>query len=304
MKAGTPFEIQACMDNIALFRKASRDAGRPGMPVKGKDGVSAVTDIATNREDYGYRKSDHANVYIKPALKTAYEDLTRIAQYLQYGITISSGAGGYMGGINGGAEGAAIGAMAEAFAAVTIYQAAIMSTSVMDSIYPNQTSRKAMWGSNLVTAAFNKYTHVPDMWGVYIATAGPCTDMILYEIAACTIGLVANGGHTFGVAPNQGVTLNYCTPMEPQFMGEVGYAATKLTRKQANDISLKILEKYEERLLAKQAPKGKTFQELYNLETLEPCAEYRELTAKVWEELERLGLKRYSFRGQTKDYLQ
>ena len=35
VKAGTPFEIQACLDNIATYRKACLDAGRPGMPIEG-----------------------------------------------------------------------------------------------------------------------------------------------------------------------------------------------------------------------------------------------------------------------------
>ena len=293
VKAGTPFEIQACLDNISLYRKACADAGFPGKPIKGKDGVSAVADIATNREDCGYRKTDHSNVYFKPQMKTTYEDLNRAAQFTQYGAYVSTAGCAYIGGFCGDVEGAVICCIAEGIAGILIYNGVINASCVMESIYPSQTTKKALWGTNLASAAMNKHTPIPTVWGAYMTSGGPCTDMTMYEIAVSTIGTVIVGNNPFGVAPNQGVTLNYCTPMEPQFMGEVAYAATLLNRKQANEIIQQLIPKYEERLLAKNPPKGKTFQELYDMETLKPCQEYVELKDRIWEELEGMGLKKY-----------
>ncbi len=293
VKAGTPFELQACLDNIALYRKACADAGRPGMPIKGKDGVSAIADIATNREDIGYRKTDHSNVYFKPSLKTTYEDMNRAAQFTQYGAYISTAGCAYIGGFCGGVEGAVICCIAEGIAGILLYNGVINASCVMESLYPSQTTRKALWGTNLASAAMNKHTPIPSVWGAYMSAAGPCTEMNLYEIAVATIGTVMVGNNPFGNAPNQGVTKNYCTPMEPQFMGEVAYATTLLNRKQANELSQLLVPKYEQQLLAKTPPMGKTFQELYNMDTLEPCREYLELKAKIWEELEVMGLKQY-----------
>lgn len=296
VKAGTPFELQACMDNISLYRKACAVAGRPGTPIKGKDGVSAVADIATNREDYGYRKSDHSNVYFKPQMKTTYEDLNRAAQYTQYGSYVSTAGCAYIGGFCGGVEGAVICCIAESIAGIIVYNGVINAPCVMESLYPSQTTKKSLWGTNLASAAMNKHTSIPAVWGSYMTAAGPCTDMALYEIAVAAIGTVIMGNNPFGCAPNQGVTINYCTPMEPQFMGEVAYATTLIDRKQANEISLQLIPKYEERLLAKTPPKGKTFQELYNLDTLLPNQEYVELKDKIWEELEAMGLKKFEWK--------
>lgn len=293
VKAGTPFEIQACLSNIATYRKACLDAGRPGMPIKGKDGVSAIADIATNREDIGYRRTDHSNVYFKPSLKTTYEDLNRATQYVQYGTYVSTGGCDYIGGYCGDVEGAVICSVAESLAGPMIYNAVINHNCVMESVNPSASTRKALWGTFLASAAINKHTHLPAIWGAYLTMAGPCTPMIMYEIAAQTISTTMAGCNPFGVAPNQGVTPNYCTPMESQFMAEVSYATTQIDRATAGMLVEKLVQKYEAALESKQYPRGKTFAELYDLETVEPKEEYVRLHDEIWTELEELGLPQY-----------
>lgn len=295
VKAGSPFEIEACLSNIALFRKASRDAGRAGMPVKGKDGVAAITDIVTNHPSYGFRPSDQANVYMKPTLKVTYEDLNRVTAYLKYGIHISSFGGGYIGGIGGGVEGAVVCGVAEAIASVLVYNAEIISTGTLDGIYPNQSSRKALWGSSLMSAAVNKHMKVPNVWGIYLTTAGPGTEMLFYETAAATVALTTMGCHTFGVCPNQGVALNHCTPLESQFMGEIAYATAGLSRAAANEIVLGALSQYEDKLSRKEPDMGRCFQELYDVDKLEPRQDYIELKEEVWDKLKSFGLIKYQY---------
>lgn len=293
VKAGTPFEIQACLDNIATYRRACLDAGRPGMPIKGKDGVSAIADIATNRQDIGYRRTDHSNVYFKPSLKTTYEDLNRATQYVQYGTYVSTGGCDYIGGYCGDVEGAVICSIAESLAGPMIYNAVINHNCVMESLEPSASTRKALWGTNLASAAINQYTNLPAIWGAYLTMAGPCTEMLMYEIAAQTISTVMMGCNPFGVAPNKGTTPNYCTPMESQFMAEVAYATTQIDRKTAGELVEKLVQKYEHTFETKEYPKGKTFPELYDLETVEPKEEYLELRRKIWAELEEMGLPQY-----------
>ncbi len=293
VKAGSPFEIQACLNNIATYRKACMDAGRPGMPIKGKDGVSAIADIATNRPDIGYRATDHSNVYFKPSLKTTYEDLNRAAAYVQYGTYVSTGGCDYIGGYCGDVEGAVICSIAESLAGPMIYNVVINHNCVMESLDPSASTRKALWGTNLASAAINTHTNLPAIWGAYLTMAGPCTEMMMYEIAAQTISTTMAGCNPFGVAPNQGVTPNYCTPMESQFMAEVAYATTQIDRKTAKELVHRLVEKFEPNLESKNYPKGKTFPELYDMDTVEPKTEYVELRAKIWEELEEMGLKQY-----------
>ncbi len=80
------------------------------------------------------------------------------------------------------------------------------------------------------------------------------------------------------------------TGLEAGFQGEVGIAATRsgITREQANEIALKLLEKYKDTF---EAPKrGKPFQEVYDLTTITPTQEWQDCYRRVKEELTKLGL--------------
>jgi len=72
---------------------------------------------------------------------------------------------------------------------------------------------------------------------------------------------------------------------------EVGHACSRmgLTRRAANDLVLKILDKYEEQIA--DAPLGSEFQECYDVRTALPSREYLDLYARVRNELTALGLE-------------
>ena len=56
-------------------------------------------------------------------------------------------------------------------------------------------------------------------------------------------------------------------------MAEVAHAAEKLTRQEADGIVKKLVKKYEKKL--KPIEKGKPFQDCYDLETVQPTAEWQ-----------------------------
>ena len=76
-------------------------------------------------------------------------------------------------------------------------------------------------------------------------------------------------------------------------MAEVSYATTQIDRATAGMLVEKLVQKYEAALESKQYPRGKTFAELYDLETVEPKEEYVRLHDEIWTELEELGLPQY-----------
>ena len=63
------------------------------------------------------------------------------------------------------------------------------------------------------------------------------------------------------------------TPDEPQFGIEVAQAILGMDRKEANDICLKLLERYEKDLV--NPPTGKKYQECFNVKDSTPTVEYR-----------------------------
>lgn len=86
------------------------------------------------------------------------------------------------------------------------------------------------------------------------------------------------------VKPNQG------TGMEPRWEGEAARAGASLTREEASEIIDFILRKYEHNMSPDKAPVGYSFNELYDVETVEVKPEYFDLYSKVKRELEDRGL--------------
>ena len=76
--------------------------------------------------------------------------------------------------------------------------------------------------------------------------------------------------------------------MEALFNVEMAYAATGMKAEQANTLVNRLLERYEERI--EEAPRGKRYQECYDLETGKPSEEYTRLHDEVKEELTQMGV--------------
>jgi methylamine--corrinoid protein Co-methyltransferase len=291
VKAGSPVEIHSETVNLCWIREAQKRAGRPGMPISGSPSVSVAADISGSSVENGWRKSDFRNAWLLPHMKTDYAGLSRAIHFMQYGCHAMGWGTGHIGGLAGGPEGAAVTSVAETMAASILYQTTLDYVGPLNAMYPGTSDRATMWGNFLSNAAVNTQTrHVSVGEGPYITYAGPCTDMCLYEIAATTIGIVAVGSHPFGVAPRQGIQLDYCTGMESRFMGEVGDAAAGITREHANDLVTTILPKYEDKIKSKNPPPGKRFQECYNLTTVTPLNEYVKLGQDMKNELRDIGL--------------
>ena len=76
--------------------------------------------------------------------------------------------------------------------------------------------------------------------------------------------------------------------MECKFGVEFAKAAIQLSRQQANEIVLRLLEKYESQI--EKAPTGSRYQECYDVTTGKPGEDYVRLYAEVKEELARMGI--------------
>jgi methylamine--corrinoid protein Co-methyltransferase len=128
----------------------------------------------------------------------------------------------------------------------------------------------------------------PDVALVY-AAAGPCTRMYFYEAAAANLCCVTSGyGGVQTALPAKGVIDDAITPMEALFNVEMAYAATGTKSEQASALVNRLLEKYEERI--GEEPKGKRYQECYDLTTGKPSEEYIRLYDEVKEELVSMGI--------------
>jgi methylamine--corrinoid protein Co-methyltransferase len=115
--------------------------------------------------------------------------------------------------------------------------------------------------------------------------------MVLYEAAAHGLTSTVSGGHLWETAVAHNKYRNHATPREARLACEVGHAVARqgMTRLQANEIVLKLLEIYESQIA--DAPKGKPFQECYDPRTARPQPWYLEMYKQVKNELGEMGVE-------------
>jgi len=81
--------------------------------------------------------------------------------------------------------------------------------------------------------------------------------------------------------------------LENRFWGEVSVAISKVKRDFANMLAEEMLKKYEHRITRDSdgGPVGHTFDEIYDLDTLNPRKKFLDVYDGVKKELEDLGLE-------------
>lgn len=124
----------------------------------------------------------------------------------------------------------------------------------------------------------------------YYPLAGPCTEMCLLETAAQAITDTASGRELLsGSASAKGVALDFTTGMEARIMGEAALAMAGMKIETVNEILDNLIKKYEGNY--KTAPKGKRFQECYDVVKVVPTREYLEVYGKALDTLRELGVE-------------
>jgi hypothetical protein len=129
---------------------------------------------------------------------------------------------------------------------------------------------------------------MPAIWLGYMA-AGPNTKMYFYESAAWLLCAVTSGAPSVQTPhPAKAVKSDGFTPMECRFGVDLAKAAATLDRGKANEIALRLLEKYE--LQIEVAPSGSRYQDCYDVATGKPRQEYVRLYEEVKDELAGMGV--------------
>jgi methylamine--corrinoid protein Co-methyltransferase len=148
--------------------------------------------------------------------------------------------------------------------------------------------RNALWSLSMVFEALARNTHICAN-SVLNQTAGPATDMILYESAVGMMTLAVTGATSCtGPRTSGGKYTNFITPVETQFAGEVFKKSPTMELAQANSIAKQLIPKYEPML--GKPPKGKSIKECYDLDKMEPTAEWRAIYETVKQECIDLGI--------------
>lgn len=285
---GTPLEILAAQRDAVQAREAIRKAGRPGMHIEDMAlPLTCAGKISTFMPANGMRPSDGLLVSQMPELKTNYDQLSRVAFLQSAGMHIVDLMTPLIGGLGGGAQGTAIVTVASHILGVLCYDVSYHFMGHMSLQWSHNTGPMGLWIQAVAGQALARNTPVVSVNDLY-TRSGLGTEEIFWEIAAgAMIGAVC-GLHQHGVGATCGNELDHTSGLEARFQAEIAHAALGKTRNEVNELALVCLEKYQEKLA--QPNLGKSFPDLYNLDTLEPNQEWLDLYLGVKEELEGMGL--------------
>lgn len=283
-----PSEVMATIHNMRLARKACENAERPGFPVFNvvPSSSHAISTIAASHPNCGTRTSDGWLCAFYPEFKLKLDTLNKITFVHEIGGNIAGEASVLLGGYCGGPEGLSIG--------VAVY--AIMTCLLNGTYFLNfpvtlqgaiSTSRPLLWGLGVGSQAISRNMFISTYNSGYSA-AGAGTKEYFYQSAAYILTGVTSGVTTGTPFPAAGVKTDGMTPLEALFHTEMVDAAAKLTRAEANPIVMKLLEKYEHTLNTPDL--GKTFQELFDVDSITPKPFYKQMFDEVKAELRAMGV--------------
>ncbi len=287
--SGTPIETLMGYEHGVMHREARRRAGREGMGAIGC--ISAVTEFGQFGA-YGtpgaFRTSDLALILFPSEMKIDYRTLHKVVHTLNMGGIMKCDSPGMIGGMPGPAEGAVVSSIACALLSYAILQNHVGGGEIYDVRYLSNVNREGLWALSVVFQALSRNTHTL-CHGIANQVSGPGTENLLREIAAGVSVLAASGSSlTTGPRSAGGKLTDFVTPLECRFVAEVSHAASAMTLDSVNDVAKALLPHYEDSI--KQPDLGIPFQKAYDMDTLQPTAEWEEMYRKVKAECIELGI--------------
>jgi methylamine--corrinoid protein Co-methyltransferase len=265
-----PETLMRARQAVQLVKEACASEGRPDMcivtPPHIEDPIAAVS--VANPRFMG--PGDLQEIIPRLDLKINYDELSRVYHYKMTGANYLCSPMVLRGITTDSPEQFAIEIVAEALKSQVIYGASVFLK------YPVHIDPadcyKTLWASFLSSMAISQ-NRICLHGSVVNNSAGPCTEMMMYETAVQAIGYVACGCDILsGPISNNGNIPNHVAGLDAQFMAEVSRFAAELSRKDANYLCMELFSRYKNKLNTPDI--GKSFTECYNLETMEPTNEY------------------------------
>lgn len=290
VETGGPLEISAVRSELRLLRDGLRRVGRPGMGLlAAQSAVSELGDLAAASPEY-LRPTDSHLVAMFNELIIDYSNIARAVNSLEYGMRNASLATVMIGGLAGDAPGAAVVQAASFILANWVCRADYHLLHPIHIRHVATSTRGVMWVQGMVEQAFARNAPAIIVSDIY-PKSGALTRELLYEVAANAIAISVSGGHLEGVGAADGAVPNG-TGLEARWMAEVGHAVSRqqLTLAQANELVLKLLERYEHVFSRPEGNPGVRFDQAYDLTALKPRPEWEQMYLEVKEEVRGLGL--------------
>jgi methylamine--corrinoid protein Co-methyltransferase len=288
IKAGSPWEIVGGWREAELSFEVIKRAGRPGMCIGCVEtSPTALAEISASSWG-GFRPTDWHHVATISEFKTNYDLLSKVAHTVRIGGVMETYYNPVYGGYVGGAEGVTVAIVA---ALILLNQTNMSHTLATRPDHPFlgcNTTRELLWAMNVGVQALARNTNL--LVGTLVGPAGgPGTSTLLYEVAAYAIGTTVSGQSLIEASHSAGGHVaRHVSGLEARLCGEVAHAVSGMGREQANELVERLYARYEPDLDAK--PIGQPFEEVYDIQRVEPTPEWQATYETVRAELVDMGL--------------
>ncbi len=289
-RAGSPTEAIMGWQEASTILELIEKVGRPGLPIGcGANATTEIGDMA-NTTWGGFRPTDLHKLSFVSEQKTAYHHLTKAVHFAHSKSLTEVFCNTMFGGYMGGASGVALGVVSGLILLHACYLGDIPNSGPTHvhlncSTYPGIISAMSVAfqglsrNTNLLIAAHTR------------PTSGPGTMDIFREISAFLIANVVSGASVVNCVQSAvGNNIAHASPLEVRFGAKVVHAAEGISRKEGNEIVKDLVDKFEG--VQKESRIGKTFPELYDLDSLQPAPEWQRMyDAALTEMQSEYGLK-------------
>lgn len=288
IKAGTGWEVLGAWREAELVQEALKIAGQPGRAVSAVELAPTAMGGLAGVTWGGYRTFDRHHVPMTSELKTNHDLLAIITHINNLGGTIGAYYNPIYGGHAGGAEGIAILAAAGLILSHQLTMGHTFCTRPTHPFYGCDTTPELLWATSLAIQALTRNSNL--MAATLAGPAGgPGTKTILYENAAFTLMTLSSGASELLASHSAGGAVpRHGSGLDARICVEIARTMPGLTRERANDLIAQIAPLYVDDLEKK--PIGKPFEEVYDLDTVEPTPEWKGIYNEVREELIQIGL--------------
>ena len=288
IKAGTGWEVLGAWREAELVQESLELFGKPGTPFGAVElGVTALGGLAGVTWG-GYRRFDHHHIPMTSELKVN-NDLLAITTHLNnLGGFIAAYYNPIYGGHAGGAEGIAVMVTAGMIMLHQVYIAHTFSTRPTHPFFGCDTTPEILWATSVGAQALTRNSNL--MMATLAGPAGgPGTKTIVYENAAFSLMALASGvSELLGSHSAGGAVPRHGSGLDPRICAEVAHTMPGLTREHANELVSQIVPLYVDELEKK--PIGKPFEEVYDVDNVEPTAEWQGIYDEVRAELIAMGM--------------
>lgn len=283
VRPNSPFEVMAAIRSARLFREGTARAGRPGIAAMNAI-ACASSDVAKIAGSHYLSPTDGWMIGSTAELKVETPRFNEIAFVRDIGGRILAETTPLFGGFCGGPEGVAVASVAYHLHGLLVLRGDCQLHCPLHLKFVCATAPPVLWALSAGTQAITRNSHSPIMISPFLA-AGAMEEMCFMEATAAVTAIVVSGSNLEAQVTHGGATPDLTGPLTPQFSAEVAHATAGMTRKEANNIVLKLVDQFKADL--GKAPAGKLYQEAYDMKTGKPLPEtlekYEEMKNKICE---------------------